>query len=95
MISFLPPTASGKGQEMTSSAYRGKVGDRRSGRCLEPRGLARLEPDFDKRVLTVTGTLVIMKLGQGGVLSAQGPMLKGSNYPLQTHLKQSNPVSSW
>lgn len=69
--------------------------DRRSDSCLEPRGLARLEPDFDKRVFTVTGTLVTLKLGQGGVFSAQGPVLQGSDYPLQTPLKQGNPVSSW
>lgn len=49
--------------------------------CLKPRGSARLEPDFDERVFTVTGTLVPLKLGQGGVLSAQGLMLKESNYP--------------
>lgn len=41
-----------------------------------------------KSIFTVTGTLVTLKLGQGGVLSVQRPALKGSNYPPQTPLKQ-------
>lgn len=51
---FSHPQQVERHSRLPSSAYRGKVGVRRSGRFLEPRGLARLEPDFDKRVFTVT-----------------------------------------